>query len=118
MPCTPVIARLLLKQGKAKVIRRTPFTIKLLARPATAYAQPLTLGVDTGSAVIGSAVADDTGKVLYLSEVEIRNDIAETMKARASSRRNRRHRKTRYRPARWLKRYCWRKSLAGSNSLL
>ena len=104
MPCTPVIARLLLKQGKAKVIRRTPFTIKLLAQPATTYAQPLTLGVDTGSAVIGSAVADDTGKVLYLSEVEIRNDIAETMKARASSRRNRRNRKTRYRPARWLNR--------------
>jgi hypothetical protein len=42
--------------------------------------------------------------VLYLSEVEIRNDIAKTMKARASSRRNRRSRKTRYRKARWLNR--------------
>mgnify|MGYP003808899725 CR=1 FL=1 len=29
MPCTNVIARLLLKQGKAKCIKRTPFTIKL-----------------------------------------------------------------------------------------
>src|SRR6266516_1229350 len=31
MPCTCVIARLLLKEGKAKVVRRTPFIIKLLA---------------------------------------------------------------------------------------
>ncbi len=104
MPCTPVIARLLLKDGKAKVIRRTPFTIKLLAQAAKSYTQPLTLGVDTGSSVIGSAVADQNGHVLYLSEVEVRNDIAQTMKERAASRRNRRQRKTRYRPARWLNR--------------
>jgi hypothetical protein len=99
-----VIARLLLKQGKAKVVRRTPFTIKLLIQETTTYAQPLTLGMDTGSSVIGSAVADENGKVLYLSEVEVRNDIATTLKKRASSRRNRRNRKTRYRPARWLNR--------------
>ena len=104
MPCTPVVARLLLKDGKAKVLRRTPFTIKLLAQPEESYTQPLTLGVDTGSSVIGSAVADQNGHVLYLSEVEVRNDIAQTMKERAASRRNRRQRKTRYRPARWLNR--------------
>ena len=104
MPCTPVVARLLLKDGKAKVLRRTPFTIKLLAQPEESYTQPLTLGVDTGSAVIGSAVADQNGHVLYLSEVEVRNDIAQTMKERAASRRNRRQRKTRYRPARWRNR--------------
>ena len=92
MPCVPVIARLLLKAGKAKVVRRTPFTIKLLA-PRTPRTQPLTLGVDTGSAVIGAAVADEQGKVVYLSEVELRNDIATTMKERASKRRNRRNRK-------------------------
>jgi RRXRR protein/HNH endonuclease len=104
MPCTPVVARLLLKDGKAKVLRRTPFTIKLLAQPEESYTQPLTLGVDTGSSVIGSAVADQNGHVLYLSEVELRNDIAQTMKKRAAARRNRRHRKTRYRPARWRNR--------------
>ncbi len=104
MPCTPVIARLLLKDGKAKVIRRTPFTIKLLAQAEESYTQPLTLGVDTGSSVIGSAVADQNGHVLYLSEVEVRNDIAQRMKERAVSRRHRRQRKTRYRPARWLNR--------------
>jgi RRXRR protein/HNH endonuclease len=104
MPCTPVIARLLLKDGKAKVVRRTPFTIKLLAQAEESYTQPLTLGVDTGSSVIGSAVADQNGHVLSLSEVEVRNDIAQTMKERAASRRQRRQRKTRYRPARWLNR--------------
>src|SRR5260370_15503942 len=63
MPCSPAIARLLLKQGKAKVVRRTPFTIKLYVQPAHIYTQALTLGVDTGSSVIGSAVADEHGRV-------------------------------------------------------
>lgn len=66
MPCASVIARLLLKEGKARVVHRTPFTIQLSTRPETTYTQPLTLGVDTGSSVVGSAVADDTGKVFYL----------------------------------------------------
>ena len=51
------------------------------------------LGVDTGSAVVGSAVADEEGTIFYLSEVEMRNDIAATMKERASKRRNRRNAK-------------------------
>lgn len=104
MPCTSVIARLLLKEGKAKVRRRTPFTIQLLAQPEHVYTQPLTLGVDTGSSVIGSAVANVHGTVLYLSEVHVRNDIAQTMKERARARRDRRNRKTRYRAERWLNR--------------
>ena len=61
MPCTPAIARLLLKEGKAKVRERTPFTIQLLEAPQTTYTQPLTLGVDTGSAIAAGAVADDGG---------------------------------------------------------
>ena len=61
MPCVPAIARLLLKEGKARVVRRTPFTIKLLTPPTHEYTQPLTLGMDTGSAVAGVAVADDEG---------------------------------------------------------
>ena len=57
MPCQPVVARLLLKDGRAKVVRRCPFTIKLL-QPTEEYLQPLTLGIDTGSAKIGSAVVN------------------------------------------------------------
>ena len=44
MPCSPRKARLLLKQKKACVIKRTPFTVKLLHGSA-GYKQPVTLGV-------------------------------------------------------------------------
>jgi hypothetical protein len=101
MPCTNVIARLLLKQGKAKVLKRTPFTIKLLHQTETTYTQTLTHGVDTGSSNIGSAVLDDRNNVVYMSQIEIRNDINDKMKQRSKYRRNRRNRKTRYRKARW-----------------
>ena len=74
MPCTSVIARLLLKQGKAKCIKRTPFTIKLLYE-TTRYTQELTLGIDTGSSKVGSAVVNEKNEVVYLSQIEIRNDI-------------------------------------------
>ena len=40
----------LLRQGKAVVVKRCPFTIRLLY-DTTAYTQKLTLGVDTGSQV-------------------------------------------------------------------
>ena len=52
MPCSPCKARLLLKQKKACVVKRTPFTIKLLYG-STGYKQPITLGVDAGSKHIG-----------------------------------------------------------------
>lgn len=41
MPCSDPIARLLLKQGKAKVKKRDPFTIKLTYE-TTNYTQGLT----------------------------------------------------------------------------
>lgn len=103
MPCKPAIARLLLKQGKAKCIKRTPFIIKLIYK-TTEYTQDLTLGVDTGSSKVGSAVVSEKGKVVYISEIEIRNDIANKMDRRKRYRRNRRSRKTKYRPDRWLNR--------------
>lgn len=103
MPCSPVIGRLLLKQGKAKCIKRCPFTIKLLYE-TTSYTQNLTLGIDTGSSKTGSAVVNSKNEVVYASEVEVRNDISKKMEQRSKYRRNRRGRKTRYRQARWLNR--------------
>lgn len=103
MPCSNAIARLLLKQNKAKVKRRCPFTIKLLY-DTTTYIQDLTLGVDTGASHIGAAVSDSKGNILYMSDVKIRNNIADKMTRRAKYRRNRRNRKTRYRKARQLNR--------------
>ena len=103
MPCNNVIARLLLKQGKAKVKKREPFTIKLTYE-TTNYTQNLILGVDTGSGTIGTAVAKKNGDIVYMSEVSVRNDITDKMTKRAKYRRNRRIRKTRYRKAKWLNR--------------
>lgn len=103
MPCNNPTARLLLKQGKAKVKKREPFTIKLTYE-TTNYTQDLTLGVDTGSGTIGTAVSRDDGNIVYMSEVIVRNDITDKMTQRAKYRRNRRNRKTRYRKARWLNR--------------
>lgn len=103
MPCSNAIARLLLKQNKAKVKRKTPFTIKLLY-DTTNYTQNLTLGVDTGSGTIGTAVSDDNGDIVYMSKVLVRNDVTDKVTQRAKYRRNRRNRKTRYRKARWLNR--------------
>ena len=89
----------LLKSGKAKVVKRCPFTIQLLYE-STNYTQNLTLGVDTGSGTFGTAVSDNNGNIVYMSKVIVRNDITNKMTRRAMYRRNRRSRKTRYRKAR------------------
>ena len=103
MPCSSPIARLLLKLGRAKVKKREPFTIKLTYE-TTNYIQNLTLGVDTGSGTIGTAVSNDNSDIVYMSEVIVRNDIMDKMTQRRKYRKNRRGRKTRYRKARWLNR--------------
>jgi len=92
--------RRLLRDKKAKVIRRCPFTIQLLYEPETAVVQDITLGVDAGSKYIGlSATTED--RVLYESEVELRNDIVELISTRREARHARRNRKTRYRAPRF-----------------
>jgi hypothetical protein len=77
MPCSPRKARLLLKQKKAKVIKRTPFTIQLLYG-SSGYKQAVSLGVDAGSRTIGLS-ATTVKKVLYEAEVELRNDITKLL---------------------------------------
>ena len=52
MPCSSRKARTLLNNKKACVVKRTPFTIKLLHGSA-GYKQPITLGVDAGSRYVG-----------------------------------------------------------------
>ena len=95
--------RRLLKAKKAKVVRREPFTIKLLYEPETDVVQECYCGVDTGSRYIGVAVVSND-KVLYQSQTELRNDIKRKMDARRQARRFRRFRKTRYRKPRFLNR--------------
>lgn len=91
--------RVLLKQGKAKVVNKCPFTIQLLYS-STNYTQKVTLGVDSGSKHIGvSATIKD--KVLFEADVELRNDIVDLLSTRRELRRLRRNRKTRYRKPRF-----------------
>lgn len=95
--------RRLLNQKKAKVIRRCPFTIKLLYETETCIVQDVVLGMDTGSKNIGvSCITND--EVLYQSHTIVRTDIKENMDSRRKYRRNRRNRKTRYRKPRFLNR--------------
>ena len=103
MPCSNAIGRILLKEKKAKVVMATPFTIQLVG-DSTEYKQPLSHGVDSGSAKIGSAVVNAKNEVVYLSEIEIRNDISDKMTQRSKYRRSRRTRNTRYRKVRFLNR--------------
>ena len=95
--------RRLLKEKKAKVVRREPFTIRLLYEPETDVVQECYCGVDTGSRHIGVAVVGND-KVLYQSQTELRSDIKKKIDARRGFRRNRRGRKTRYRKHRFLNR--------------
>ena len=95
--------RRLLKEGKAKVVRREPFTIKLLYEPETDVVQECYCGVDTGSKHVGVAVVGND-RVLYQSQTELRSDIKKKMDRKRGFRRLRRSRKTRYRKPRFLNR--------------
>ena len=98
MPCKPSKARKLLKQKKAKVIKKEPFTIQLLYG-ASGYKQEVSLGVDCGSKMIGMSATTKTQE-LYSAEVELRNDIINLLSTRRQNRRTRRSR-LRYRKARF-----------------
>lgn len=102
MPCNQRKARLLLKEGKAKIIGYKPFTIQLLQATGETT-QEVHLGVDTGAKHIGIAATIED-KVLIKGEIELRDDIHKNMTSRSLLRKARRGRKTRYRKARFLNR--------------
>lgn len=99
MPCKPAKARKLLKNKKAIVINREPFTIKLLYG-SSGYKQNISLGVDPVSKIIGLSATTEK-KELFASNVELRNDIVNLISTRKEYRKNRRSRKTRYRKPRF-----------------
>lgn len=91
--------RHLLKDDKAKVINRCPFTIQLLYE-STNFIQPVSLGIDAGSKNIGVSATTEE-RVLYEADVELRNDIVDLISTRRQNRGARRNRKTRYRKPRF-----------------
>ena len=91
--------RRLLKDGEAKVVKRTPFTIQLLYE-STMFTQPVTLGIDAGSKTVGLSATMEA-KELFASECMLRTDVVENLSERRENRHARRGRKTRYRKARF-----------------
>lgn len=107
-PVHPGQARLLLKQGKAAVFKRYPFTLILKrAIPAEeVHAPPLRIKIDPGSKTTGFALVDDhSGVVVFAAELPHRGQqIKKSLDTRRGARRGRRHRTTRYRAPRWRNR--------------
>lgn len=91
--------RRLLKSGKAKVVKRCPFTIRLLYE-TTHIVQPVDLGIDAGSKTIGVSACTG-GRELYAAEVSLRTDVTNNLSTRREFRQTRRSRKKRYRKPRF-----------------
>ena len=112
MPCHPARARELLGKGKAVVHKLYPFTIRLKIR-TDGYIEPLRLKIDPGSKVTGLAIVRESdGYIVWAANLHHKQFIVKNkdgkmvtiMYKRASLRRGRRNRKTRYRIARFLNR--------------
>lgn len=105
-PVHPGHARLLLKQGRAAVWRRYPFTLILTCAVPAQEAQPLRLKIDPGSKTTGLAlVNDERGAVVFAADLAHRGQqIKKGLDTRRGARRGRRQRKTRYRAPRWRNR--------------
>ena len=102
-PCTPGMARSLLRAGKAAVFRCYPFTI-ILKKEIKDTPQPLTLKLDPGSKFTGIGLLKDT-QLVWAAELSHRGAaIKDALLSRRQLRRSRRNRKTRYRAPRFLNR--------------
>ena len=102
-PVHPGGARYLLKEGKAAVYRRYPFTIILRATVEKPAPTPLRLKIDPGARTTGLAlVNDETGEVVWAAELTHRGaEISSDLDKRRAVRRGRRTRQTRYRAPRF-----------------
>ena len=104
MPCHPARARELLNDGKAAVYRRYPFTIILKDR-AGGDTQHIDIKIDPGTKYTGMALVGwfkRGPRCIYGLHIKHRGDmVRQSMVQRAASRRARRSRTLRYRPARF-----------------
>ncbi|MCJ8279419.1 MAG: RNA-guided endonuclease IscB [Rivularia sp. ALOHA_DT_140] len=100
-PITPKQARNLLEKGKVAVFRQFPFTLILKKAVENPLIYPLTLKIDPGSKNTGIAILSGD-LVIWVGQIEHRGQqIKDSLEKRRGIRRNRRNRKTRYRPARY-----------------
>ncbi|MBW4597337.1 MAG: HNH endonuclease [Brasilonema angustatum HA4187-MV1] len=105
-PIHPAQARQLLRNKKAAIYRRFPFTLILKQSHLDCLVTPLRLKLDPGANYTGIALVNDfTGEVVFGAELKHRGfAIREALTSRRQLRRSRRNRKTRYRQARFLNR--------------
>jgi len=102
-PCTPGVARSLLKARKASVLRMFPFTI-ILKKEVAHTPDSLQLKIDPGSKVTGFAILKGA-QVIWVAELTHRGQaIKASLDSRRALRRSRRNRHTRYRQPRFLNR--------------
>lgn len=103
-PCHPAVARRLLRDGRAAVFKRYPFTI-ILKRSIPVEdlnTKDYQLCIDPGSKVTGLAIVDANRAIIFAAELEHRgNAIKKGLATRAGFRRGRRTRNLRYRKPRW-----------------
>ena len=101
MPTTPRKARVLLKEKKAKVVKREPFTIQLL-NGSSGYVQSVTVGIDAGYGTVGFSAVNDKQE-LFGGELELMKGMSNRLSTKTGKgmyRRNRRGR-LRYRAPRF-----------------
>jgi 5-methylcytosine-specific restriction endonuclease McrA len=98
-PVHPGRARLLLKTGKAAVLKHFPFTLVLKTAAEQPQVQHIRVKIDPGSRTTGIALVDDqSGQVLFAAELSHRgHEIKKALDDRRAARRRRRARHTRYR---------------------
>lgn len=101
MPTTPRKARLLLKNGQAKIVGRDPFTIQLIYG-SSGYTQPVDLGIDAGYQHIGFSAVNEKEEVLG-GELKMLEGMSERITEKRKYRRIRRNR-LRYRQPRFSNR--------------
>ncbi|AOY80977.1 RNA-guided endonuclease IscB [Moorena producens JHB] len=104
-PCHPARARILLKQGRAKVLKRYPFTIIMQdLSESECVTHNYQIKIDPGAKTTGFAILQDH-RVIWGAELTHRGcQIRESLTSRRQLRRSRRNRKTRYRKPRFLNR--------------
>src|SRR5258706_5928275 len=88
MPCTPAKARKLLRAGKARVVKRSPFTIQL-SWLCEGHVQPVRAGIDKGRSTTGICCVCN-GQALFSAEIHHRLDVKEKMDDLREPRHNRR----------------------------
>lgn len=107
MPCNPARARALLREKKASIFKRYPFTLILHDRDSGGV-QPTELKLDPGSKETGLAInlhGKNGIKTIWAANLAHRgHQVSEAITAKSQQRRARRSRKLRYRKPRFLNR--------------